>query len=111
MTQQPVTENRLNEFLFNMNELYRLYFLSKGYSHNPPTFSAQPGSKNIKVVENRPEGGASVYCFIDKATGDILKAAGWKAPAKGVRGSIWNESCDVGTDKPCNVFGGNLYVR
>ena len=33
-------------------------------------------------------GGGSVYCFIDKLTGDIFKPAGWRAPAKGARGSV-----------------------
>jgi hypothetical protein len=31
----------------------------------------------------------SAYCFIDKSNGDVLKAAGWKAPAKGARSNIF----------------------
>lgn len=30
----------------------------------------------------------SAHAFIDRTTGDVLKPAGWKAPAKGVRGNI-----------------------
>ena len=30
----------------------------------------------------------SVHSFVDLRTGDILKAASWKAPAKGVRGNV-----------------------
>jgi hypothetical protein len=30
----------------------------------------------------------AIVCFIDKETGDILKPASWKVPAKGVRGNI-----------------------
>lgn len=30
----------------------------------------------------------SAYCFIDLSNGDILKADGWKRPAKGARGNI-----------------------
>ena len=55
------------------------------------------------------DGQRSVYCFIDLRTGDILKAEGWKGPAKGPRGNIFNEDCDVG--KKANVFGGGLYAR
>lgn len=55
------------------------------------------------------DGQRSVYCFIDLSNGDILKAAGWKAPAKGARGNIFNENCDVGTK--ANVFGEGLYLR
>ena len=53
--------------------------------------------------------GKSVYCFIDLSNGDILKTAGWAGPAKGKRGSIWNPDCDVGADKPANLYGGGLY--
>lgn len=35
--------------------------------------------------------GSSVHCFIDKTNGDVLKAAGWKAPAKHARGNIYAE--------------------
>ena len=33
----------------------------------------------------------SVFAFIDPATGDIYKPAGWAKPAKGIRGNIFNE--------------------
>lgn len=55
------------------------------------------------------DGQRSVYCFIDLRNGDILKAAGWKAPAKGARGNIFNDECDVGTR--ATVHGGGLYAR
>lgn len=31
-----------------------------------------------------------VHSFVDRSTGDILKAATWNVPAKGIRGSILN---------------------
>jgi hypothetical protein len=33
----------------------------------------------------------SAYCFVDTKNGDVLKAASWKAPAKGARGNIFND--------------------
>jgi len=30
----------------------------------------------------------SVYLFIDRQNGDLLKASGWSAPAKGARGNL-----------------------
>ena len=45
------------------------------------------GSKYFKV-EMKSHGSRSVYCFIEKSTGNILKSAGWRAPAKGSRGSV-----------------------
>lgn len=108
MTIQPVTPERLHEFLERLTETYRDYCTSTQHPCPAPSFVAQPGTKNIRIVcvERQYK---SVYCFIEQATGNILKSAGWKAPAKGARGSIWNEDCDVGIGKPCNIFGGGLY--
>ena len=54
----------------------------------PPTFDiAKGGRKYIKIVKHS-SGQASVWGFIEKATGDIYKAAGWSSPAKHARGNI-----------------------
>ncbi len=39
---------------------------------------------------------SSAYCFVDTTNGNVLKAAGWKAPAKGARGNIFNEDFGLG---------------
>lgn len=36
-------------------------------------------------------GHKSVWCFINKENGDVLKAASWKAPAKHARGNIFDK--------------------
>lgn len=48
------------------------------------------GPKNVRVITGG-EGNRSVYAFIEKATGNILKAGGWKSPEpkKIVRGNIY----------------------
>lgn len=47
------------------------------------------GRKNARIVVD--EGHTrSAWGFVDLATGNILKADGWKAPARGVRGNIAN---------------------
>lgn len=49
------------------------------------------GKKYLRIVRNNygdPKS-RSAFCFIEIATGNVLKADGWKAPAKGVRGSIY----------------------
>ena len=62
------------------------------------------GSKYFKV-EMLSRGSRSVYCFINKRNGDILKPAGWSGPAKGRRGSV----IDIYTYKNSNWHGGWLY--
>jgi hypothetical protein len=48
------------------------------------------GKKYLRIVEkNEWETYGSVFCFVDKASGDVLKAAGWKTPAKHARGNIY----------------------
>lgn len=48
----------------------------------------EPGNRWIRVV--RSEGfSRSVHSFIESSTGDVYKAASWKTPAKGKRGSVF----------------------
>ena len=62
------------------------------------------GRKNVKIVTNEL-GGRSVFCFVRIEDGAILKAAGWKAPAKGVRGSIYvNNGQDAVTEYGANYL-------
>ena len=49
-----------------------------------PTVSVENGRKYFKLVTQHP-GQRSVHSFVDRVTGDVLKAAGWAAPAKGAR--------------------------
>lgn len=59
----------------------------------------EPGTKNIRVVSCLVAGTSrTVYCFIEKETGDILKAAGWKKAAKGIRGNIFNPESYANAD-------------
>lgn len=52
------------------------------------TLGADYGPKYVRVwVDGIKCKRKSVYCFIDYQ-GNILKASGWKAPAKGVRATI-----------------------
>jgi hypothetical protein len=37
----------------------------------------------------------SAYCFVDMGTGDVLKAATWRTPAKHARGNIFAEDAGV----------------
>jgi hypothetical protein len=59
------------------------------YTLPAPTFSLDKNPKYIRVVITT-FGQRSVHCFLD-AEGNIYKAAGWKTPAKGIRGNINND--------------------
>lgn len=83
------------------------------YKENYPEFAipeirAEEGQKYIRVLKN-----GSIYCFIAKENGetkalgkvcegDVLKAATFKAPAKGARSNLSDADCGVSA---CEVHG------
>ena len=55
-----------------------------------PKLTLEKGPRYVRVVaESTGPLSRSAWAFVDKTTGNILKPAGWKAPAKGARGSIY----------------------
>lgn len=64
------------------------------------------GHRYVRVVRRSAGVGADVWGFIDKVSGDILKAASWSAPAKHARGNIYNENPLQG----CTPYGPH-YLR
>ena len=69
--------------------------------------------KRIVVKDHDKEGNplnhsGSVFCFINMENGDVLKAAGWKSPAKGARSNINN---DVNGVDGVNEYGANYNYR
>lgn len=72
-------------------------------------FSIMYGPKFARIVEERRGGnGRAVYCFVDIENGDILKSAGWKAPAKGARGTVNTPTFGV---EFCDRYGSSLYKK
>lgn len=74
----------------------------------PDVISSRQGKRYIKVVRARTDGTqGSVHCFVDTTNGDVLKAAGWSAPAKHARGNIFDEHNGL---KSMNEYG-PAYLR
>lgn len=46
------------------------------------TLSAEEGPKYTRIVLAEKSGARSAFCFVEKATGNVLKAAGWRVPEK-----------------------------
>ena len=59
-------------------------WVAKVNAKYPGTRTIEWGRKYAKVMRS----GGSVYCFVVRSNGDIMKAANWKAPAKHARGNI-----------------------
>jgi len=108
----PVTPAELDAFLTDLNDRCRAYYQAnypnvQGDKFHALAYDRQDrkvatvGAKNISVwcasetpyyTSQKAVSGyftRSIYCFIDRATGDILKPASCKGPVKGSkRGNI-----------------------
>lgn len=64
------------------------------------------GKRYIRIVVQRGMQ-RSVYCFVERETGNVLKADGWKRPAKHARGNIRDSKQGMGG---VTQYGG-VYLR
>ena len=76
-------------------------------------FVIEEGRKYYKIVmivpnQNRPPS-ESVHAFVDRKTGEVYKAASYKAPAKGVRFDLRLIEQREWVFKNCDWAGGYLY--
>ena len=102
-------------FLEVVTENSNLYYKTNNLSMlTPATYINEGGRKYDKITMatgHHSRNDSRVYCFIEKATGDIYKPAGLKAPyTKGnnsVRGNIFNMTCYEKADP----HGSWLYYR
>lgn len=93
----------LNEALFKMDSTsYPSLTVDGPYR----TITAKPGRKYIKLV-SESSGSKSVFCFLD-FDGNIYKAASWSAPAKHVRGSLFDDNYSIG--KGLGMYGA-AYIK
>ena len=67
-------------------------YMTLRFPRNPrDAFRFADGGRYIKIIR-----GSGVHCFVDKISGDVLKAASWKAPAKHARGNIFDAKNGLG---------------
>jgi hypothetical protein len=73
-----------------------------------PTITVKFGRKYAKLIREDSTGALGrtqkfVYGFVDAHTGDIYKAATWAAPAKHVRGNIFNDDGGMNSCTPNGI--------
>jgi hypothetical protein len=90
VTTTPEFEKAFNEWFKAAQKMVNDY-MKKEFPGQSKSLSFTQGPKRIKIVATNESGHQSVWAFIDKATGDVLKPASWKAPAKGARGNIFDK--------------------
>ena len=74
-------------------------------------FYIESGRKYHKLIMETGGSSRSVHAFIDKKTGDVYKAASFKAPAKIVRYNLLRIESREECLKRADWAGGYLYLR
>lgn len=89
--------------------------MNSKFRHEDTTFSLERGKKYDKVVAASTTGSSRhVFAFVVRATGDLVKAASWKAPQRDKDGLAVRYNLDREFDtavEAADLFGGFLYKR
>jgi len=91
-------DEALNEFFVKLRERDNKHMAENFENLGMNVWDISFGRKFVKIIR-----GNSVYAFVELGSGDIYKPASWRAPAKHVRGNIFNSDPLVGTD----IYGVN----
>ncbi len=102
-------EETLANYVHYIQRINNEYFAEHLKNLTPPKIVVDKGRRYMKIVVEQTTGsGRSVHSFVEKETGNVFKAAGWRAPAKHVRANIYDyDSIKRGT----NMHGANYMVR
>lgn len=94
--------NFLQKFVNTLTKNGKAYYKKELPKVKWKDFDVKSGKRWDKIIRD-----GAAYCFVERGTGDIYKAATWRAPAKGVRASIF----DKDSFKKADIYGGWLYKR
>ena len=100
-------KDEIHDFASRVQQMVNKHFREQFPNLTPPTILIKFGRKYAKLIRESSTGAQghtqkSVYGFVDAHTGDIYKAATWRAPAKHVRGSIFDAD---GGMHACGPYG------
>lgn len=89
--------DRLNRWLTAAQTIINENYASRFPSLTPSVLEMSDGRRYIRVdvIVDNGRGQRSVFAFIDKWTGSVLRAATYKAPAKHARGNLFDASSGV----------------
>lgn len=105
-----VTQEQIENFVSSVQAISDKYYQTNFSRLTPSKMSYTLGHRYTRIVKTSrhthddgriEDGQSSVYCFIDMTNGDVLKAAGWKAPAKNfARGNLNDDKQGLGRCGP-----------
>jgi hypothetical protein len=93
---------RLDRWLWSAQDIVNQNYARNFQRLTASVLEMSDGRRYIRVdvINDGGRGQRSVWAFIDKKTGDILKPAGYKAPAKHARGNLFDSVGGVGSLTP-----------
>jgi len=74
-------------------------------------FYIESGRKYHRIIMETDGGSRSIHAFVDMKTGEVYKAASWKAPAKHVRFNLLLIKDREWLFENADWAGGYLYMR
>ena len=86
-------------------------FTRRHPNSDPYKFYIESGRKYHRIVMETNSQSESVHAFVDKKTGDVYKAASFKAPAKGIRFNLCIISDREWLLANADWAGGYLYMK
>jgi hypothetical protein len=101
MNTSAVTQNDLDGFARKLTAKLAEWYHTERWVGPVPTIEVMVGAKFARLVEVTGTVNRLAYGFVDLANGDLLKADGWKQPAKGKRGNIFADQPLAG----CTPYG------
>ena len=97
-------EHRLDLFVAAAQEVVDAWYKQMEYNTQSTKLSIDPrGRKYVRIVATSQFGNKSAHCFVSREDGNILMAAGWKAPAKHSRGNIYDHDHGKSACTPTGV--------
>ena len=101
----------VHKYTLMLCDALELDYKSSYSDSNPYKFYIESGRKYHKVIMETGGGSRSVHAFVDKKTGDVYKAASFKAPAKGVRYNLLRIESREQCFERADWAGSYLYLR
>lgn len=88
---------RLDEWLQKAQEVVNTNYANNFPGLTPSVLEMTDGRRYVRIdsIVDNGAGQRSVWAFIDKFTGDVLKPATYKAPAKHARGNLFDSDGGV----------------
>lgn len=83
-------DSLIADFAWTLGERFEAYYNAHYPMLTAPSVEVQNGRKYARIVEVSA-GSECVFGFIDRETGEIFKAAGWRGPAKHARGNVFSD--------------------